>query len=137
MNKPMLVIVGLLVILGIGIALSSGSGRVNPSDCVAVSRSTLDAIEEGLIHEGSALGYGFAMQAGDWWYVVSRISGPGEGNVGAWAVPDPANPGPIYAVDGFARNFSQWGTAGDIETMEQTLRLSRSDALRARECIEA
>ncbi len=117
------ILVGALVIAGIVVAISNGV-RDTPNDgssrrdtCVAVPRSTVKAIEEGLTVRG-ALVIARAAKAGEWWYVAAEIDGPGlkgSGDVGVWAMPDYLEPGPIIMAEGFAREFTQWGTQAGAE----------------------
>ena len=117
-------LVTVLVLAGLYIATTnneSDGGSAAESGCVSVLRSTLDAIEEGLIVQGGgSLSNGRAKQGGDWWYVAAEINGPGLeklGDVGVWAMPDPNDPGPIIMAEGFAREFSQWGTQTGAENL--------------------
>lgn len=70
------------------------------------------------------------------WYVAADIQGPGlEGgnDIGTWVVGglDPATAGPIVAIDGMAREFSEWGVATEP-------RWGRNDdgAKAARDCVQ-
>lgn len=134
-----------LIVLGLVIAAFLASQRGGSGDragnadspaCVSVPRTTLDAIEEGLtISGGGSLTRGGALRSGDWWYVAAEIDGgglEGAGDVGVWAMPDYRDPGPIIMADGFAREFSQWGT----QTGAENLGVWMGAALDAQDCVD-
>lgn len=120
-------------------AMLAGCGGSATTDCEPVPRTTLDAIEDGLtVQGGGSLSTGRAKEGTDWWYVAAEIDGPGleeDGDIGVWAMPAPDEPGPIFAAEAFAREFSDWGTAGTAETLEQNLGVSRSEARDAADCL--
>lgn len=56
--------------------------------------------------------------------IAAEIDGPGvegAGEVGVWATNDPRDPVTIYAVDGYAGEFSDWATLPDATASEWTL----------------
>jgi hypothetical protein len=97
----------------------------SPSDmsrCERASDVLLGAIETGLtVTAGGSLRSGFGVRSDDFervWFVAAEIDGPGmedAGDVGVWAtntapdVQNAADIGLIFAVDGFAQEFSDWG----------------------------
>lgn len=118
------VVVTALLVVVAGCDGGDAAARCQPAD-----RSALDAIESGLtVQGGGALPNGEAVESQDTdiWFVGAEIDGPGieeDGDVGVWAVTeDPTQKGSlggIHAVNGLAREFSDWGAAGEpLFTME-------------------
>ena len=84
--------------------------------CVAVSARKLKTIAIGLtVSGGGTLTNGFAVKSNDYeevWFIAALIDGPGmgKGAVGIWASNRlEANDGLIFAIDGFADEFTDWG----------------------------
>ena len=84
--------------------------------CLAVSAKKLKNIAIGLtVSAGGSLTNGFAVKSNDYaevWFIAAVIDGPGMGNgvVGIWASNRlEANDGLIFAIDGFADEFTDWG----------------------------
>lgn len=118
----------LLVAVGL-VSCGGGADEESLARCNPAERSVLNAIESGLtVTRGGTLSAGEAVKSNDKdvWFVGAEIDGPGleeDGDVGVWAVTE--NPseedfaGGIHAVDSTAREFSDWGTAGQpLFTME-------------------
>lgn len=108
--------------------------------CEPVSPTYLAGIEEGLMVTGDgSLRNGQAVRSEDYervWFVAAEIDGSGiEGNdvVGVWATngdPSASEFGLIFAVDAFAREFSDWGTGEDLG-----LSMSDDGASEAEACV--
>lgn len=93
------------------------------SECLPVSESLLAAINQGVlgVDPSNSLTRAYAVVAPERenvWFVAAAIAGPGikEGEaIGVWATnrgADDSSPGVIFSVDGFAKNFSDWGDGG-------------------------
>ena len=90
--------------------------------CLAVSAKKLKNIATGLtIGGGGTLTNGFAVKSNDYeevWFIAALIDGPsmGKGVVGIWASNRlEANDGLIFAIDGFAEEFSDWGVGSTTD----------------------
>ena len=90
--------------------------------CLAVSAKKLKNIATGLtIGGGGTLTNGFAVKSNDYeevWFIAALIDGPsmGKGVVGIWASNRlEANDGFIFAIDGFAEEFSDWGVGSTTD----------------------
>lgn len=116
---------GLLMAMLMGLAACAAPSNEpeasRASDCQPVSRTTLDAIEQGLtVSGGGTLRNGWTVQRGDWWYIAAEIDGAGmedEGQVGIWATDDPETAGTLIMADAIAREFSDWGTQTGAENL--------------------
>jgi hypothetical protein len=108
------------------------------SRCEKVSSALLNAIAEGLTVSGSGtLRSGYAVKSKDFskvYMVAADIQGVGmEGTdeVGVWATNSLDGSGSIFAVDGFAQEFSDWG---DGDTTDANITQSSDGVSEAREC---
>ena len=84
--------------------------------CEKVSSAVLNAIAEGLtVTGGGTLRHGYAVKSDDFskvYMVAADIQGAGmEGDdeIGVWATNSLDGAGLIFAVDGVAKEFSDWG----------------------------
>ena len=109
-----------------------------PSRCEKVSSALLNAIAEGLtVSGGGRLRNGYAVKSKDFskvYMVAADIQGAGmEGNseVGVWATNSLDIGGLIFAVDGFAQEFSDWG---DGDTTDANITQSSDGVSEAKEC---
>lgn len=108
---------------------SPGAG----SRCAAASPGLVSAIETGLtVTGGGSLSHAFLVRSGDFskvYFVAARIEGPGmdAGSVGVWATNSTDGNGSVFAVDGFAREFSDWGAGPSMS-------LGDDGAQEARDC---
>lgn len=72
--------------------------------------------------------------------VAAQITGAGlDGAVGAWATAETETDGPIFAVDGIAKEFSDWGSAAQpgsqmAEVRDTIANYPEVDA--AKDCVE-
>lgn len=83
------------------------------SRCVAVSQAAMDEIASGL-NAPVTLGPGQAVRSKDFakvWMVSADLRGESmEGRqIATWALNDLTGNASIFSVDGFAKNFSDWG----------------------------
>ena len=90
------------------------------SRCQPAPAILLDSIAEGLtVDGGGGLRNGWTVRSNDYqqaYFVAAEITGPGmDGTVGIWVTTDPSNPGLIFAVDTFAKEFSDWGDGGSTD----------------------
>lgn len=106
--------------------------------CVAVSTKKLKNIATGLtVGGGGTLTNGFAVKSNDYeevWFIAAVIDGPGMGKgvVGIWASNRlEANDGLIFAIDGFAEEFSDWGVGS---TTDANIAQSDDGAQEAAQC---
>lgn len=93
---------------------------VNAERCETPPESLVSLIASDLsVSGGGSLRAAQAVRSGDHnrlWFIAADIQGPGmegKGEIGVWATNDLNGPGLIFAVDGLAREFTTWGTAGD------------------------
>jgi hypothetical protein len=112
--------------------------QTEPSRCEKVSSVVLNAIAEGLTVSGSGtLRGGYAVKSNDFskvYMVAADIQGTGmEGNgeVGVWATNSLDGNGSIFAVDGLAKEFSDWGHG---DTTDANITLSSDGVSEAKEC---
>jgi hypothetical protein len=84
--------------------------------CEKISSAVLSAIAEGLTVSGSGtLRNGYAVKSKDFskvYMVAADIQGigmEGEGEVGVWATNSLDGTGLVFAVDGLAKEFTDWG----------------------------
>jgi hypothetical protein len=111
-----------LILLGALAACSStpGGQLAAPSRCEPVPAALVSAISSGLtVNGGGSLSNAQAVRSTSFskvWFVAARINGSGMGadSVGVWATNDLAGAGMVYAIDGLAHEFSDWGVAKDI-----------------------
>jgi hypothetical protein len=108
------------------------------SRCERVSSAMLNAIAEGLtVTGGGTLRGGYAVKSTDFskvYMVAADIQGTGmEGNgeVGVWATNSLDGAGLIFAVDGLAKEFSDWGHG---DTTDANITLSSDGVSEAKEC---
>jgi hypothetical protein len=106
--------------------------------CEKVSSALLNAIAEGLTVTGSGtLRNGYAVKSKDFskvYMVAADIQGAGmEGNgeVGVWATNSLDATGLIFAVNGLAKEFSDWGHG---DTTDANITLSSDGVAEAKEC---
>jgi hypothetical protein len=99
----------------------SSQSQQAKTKCQRASRRLLDAIETGLtVTRGGNLRRGYIVQSKDFekvYMVAADIQGSGmqgSDDIGVWATNSPQGEGVIYAVDGFAQEFSDWGDADKI-----------------------
>jgi hypothetical protein len=92
------------------------------SRCEKVSRALLDGIAEGLtVTGGGSLRNGYAVKSNDFskvYMVAADIQGAGmegTGEVGVWATNSLELGGLIFAVDSFAKQFSDWGHGDETD----------------------
>ena len=108
------------------------------SRCVTVAGDLVAGIETGLTVSGGGTlrRPAFAVRSGDFervWFVAAEIDGSGMeggGQVGVWATNrDPAvgasSPGLIFAADGLAREFSDWGEGPGFSITDDGAREAR------------
>jgi hypothetical protein len=114
------------------------TAQTEPSRCEKVSSAVLNAIAEGLTVSGSGtLRNGYAVKSKDFskvYMVAADIQGTGmEGNseIGVWATNSLDGTGLIFAVDGFAKEFSDWGHG---DTTDANIRPSSDGISEAKEC---
>jgi len=131
------------LVLGLAIwgSISSGPSTAG-GNCESVSADFLDGIETGLtVQGGGSLGAASAVKSGDFesvWFVAAEINGSGmegSGEVGVWATnSDPSGPvsGTIYAVNGFATEFSDWGEGA---TTDAGITMADDGAQEAESCV--
>jgi hypothetical protein len=106
--------------------------------CEKVSSAMLNAIAAGLTVDGSGtLCNGYAVKSDDFskvYMVAADIQGVGmEGTdeVGVWATNSLDGSGLIFAVDGLAQEFSDWG---DGDTTDANITQSSDGVSEAKEC---
>ena len=106
--------------------------------CEKVSSALLNAIAEGLIVSGGGtLREGYAVKSKDFnqvYMVAADIQGTGmEGNseIGVWATNSLDGSGLILAVDGLAKEFSDWGHG---DTTDAHITQSSDGVSEAKEC---
>jgi hypothetical protein len=106
--------------------------------CEKVSSAVLNAIAEGLtVTGGGTLRGGYAVKSKDFskvYMVAADIQGTGmEGNseVGVWATNSLDGTSLIFAVDGLAKEFSDWGHG---DTTDANITLSSDGVSEAKEC---
>ncbi len=116
-----LAVLGCMAIAAVVVFLNFGDDDSSAaSACRAVSAGKLDAIAAGL-EPGLSLRNGQAVRSDDYedvWMIAADLQGPGlDGGheVAVWASSNLSpNSGPIFAVDGLAREFSDWGHFGGV-----------------------
>lgn len=118
------------------------------AECLDVPADLLAGIGEGLtVQGGGSLRNGKAVQSADpeGFLIAADIQGPGlEGpnDIGVWAVNgqlSAAESGLVFAVDGIAREFSEWGAAAAEGSPAANLRDAFRDSPaheQARDCAE-
>ena len=106
--------------------------------CEKVSNALLNAIAEGLtVSGGGTLREGYAVKSNDFakvYMVAADIQGTGmEGDteIGVWATNSLDGGGPIFAVDGLAKEFSEWG---DGDTTDANITQSSDGVAEAKKC---
>lgn len=106
--------------------------------CERVSSAVLNAIAEGLTVEGGGtLRNGYAVKSDDFskvYMVAADIQGAGmegDGEVGVWATNSLDGAGLIFAVDGLAKEFSDWGHG---DTTDAHITQSSDGVAEAKEC---
>ena len=106
--------------------------------CEKVSNALLNAIAQGLtVTGGGTLRNGYAVKSDDFskvYMVAADIQGvgmEGDGEVGVWATNSLDGSGLILAVDGLAKEFSDWGHG---DTTDANITLSSDGVSEAQEC---
>jgi hypothetical protein len=106
--------------------------------CEKVSSAVLNAIAEGLtVTGGGTLRGGYAVKSKDFskvYMVAADIQGTGmesTGEIGVWATNSLDGTGLIFAVDGLAKEFSDWGHG---DTTDANITLSSDGVAEAKEC---
>ena len=99
-------------------ASGSASGAAGPEGCVPASVALVEAVEQGLVAEGAALGRAHVVPASgvEATYVaaeVMRADVPGEAGIAVWVTNHAGGRGSIFAVDGLANASSTWTPAGE------------------------
>jgi hypothetical protein len=109
-----------VAIIALLAASAVGCSSPDTSRCVPARTTLLDAIATGLTVSGGSLTGGQAVRSTDFsrvWFVAAKIHATGVDDVGVWATnTDPSvssegEVGSIFAVDGFAKEFTDWGPA--------------------------
>ena len=98
----------------------------------------LNAIAEGLtVTGGGTLRNGYAVKSDDFakvYMVAADIQGTGmegDNEIGVWATNSLDGAGLIFAVDGLAKEFSDWGRG---DTSDAHITLSSDGVSEAKEC---
>ena len=106
--------------------------------CEKVSSAVLNAIAEGLtVTGGGTLREGYAVKSNDFakvYMVAADIQGTGmegDNEIGVWATNSLDGAGLIFAVDGVAKEFSDWGHG---DTTDANITLSSDGVDEAKEC---
>jgi hypothetical protein len=117
---------------------ATGAPTTVTGRCEKVSSAVLNAIAEGLtVTGGGTLRGGYAVKSDDFskvYMVAADIQGSGmEGNreVGVWATNSLDGTGLIFAVDGYAKEFSDWGHG---DTTDVKITASSDGVSEAKEC---
>jgi hypothetical protein len=117
---------------------ATGSPTTVVGRCERVSSAVLNAIAEGLTVSGSGtLRNGYAVKSKDFskvYMVAADIQGvgmEGDGEIGVWATNSLDGTGLILAVDGLAKEFSDWG---DGDTTNANITQSSDGVAEAKEC---
>lgn len=88
------------------------------SRCVPASQAQIDRVRVGVkgVQESNDITSVYAVRSNDYervWFVAAEITGPGiqpKDAVGLWAISGELDePGLTLSVDGFAKEFSDWG----------------------------
>jgi hypothetical protein len=136
MGRRLSPLVVLLVLAGCG-----GGGGEASARCVDVSQARVAQIEEGLtVTGGGTLEGAKAVKSDDFskvYFISAEIQGSGmegQGEVGTWASNsiDANDPGTTYAVDGLAKEFSDWGDGGKTDA---DLDMSDDGAEESKDCV--
>ena len=108
--------------------------------CERASRRLLQAIATGLeVNGGGKLSRGYVVRSKDFskvFMVAAEIDGPGmegRGEVGVWATNSKRAEGLIMAVDGLAKEFSDWG---DADETDAAIDQSAHGVQEAKDCAE-
>ena len=106
--------------------------------CELVSSAVLNAIAEGLtVTGGGTLRNGYAVKSDDFskvYMVAADIQSTGmegDGEIGVWATNSLDGTGLIFAVDSFAKEFSDWGHG---DTTDANITASSDGVAEAKEC---
>jgi hypothetical protein len=106
--------------------------------CEKVSSALLNAIAEGLtVTGGGTLRNGYAVKSKDFakvYMVAADIQGvgmEGDSDIGVWATNSLDGAGLIFAVDGRAKEFSDWGHG---DTTDANITQSSDGVSEAKEC---
>jgi hypothetical protein len=93
-----------------------GGGQEQDQACQPASKALVAAIEEGLtVTGGGSLRRAHIARSDDFekvYMVAADVQGDGlegGGDIGVWATNSPKGEGLIYAIDGVAQEFSDWG----------------------------
>jgi hypothetical protein len=151
---------GRLLALGVALAVA-GCGSDSATDTAAEpiensaakcvpAPGTVATIEDGFNISGASLVDPYAVELpeendlGVTYLVAAEIDDSdalsGEGDIGTWGVGDLEGGGPIVAIDGFAQEFTDWGSAAQegspADVARDALQVS-DEASAARRCVEA
>jgi hypothetical protein len=116
----------LSLVLSFVLLAACGSSRAGGQavSCQPAGAAIVTAISTGLVG-GTHLSNAKATrdpERQNVWLVAARIEGPSmSGQVGVWATNDLSASGLIYAVDGFADQFSDWGPLPDRSATESEI----------------
>ena len=107
--------------------------------CEKVSNAVLNAIAKGLtVTGGGTLRNGYAVKSDDFskvYMVAADIQGvgmEGDNEIGVWATNSLDGTGLIFAVDGVAKEFSDWGHG---DTTDANITQSSDGVSEAEECV--
>lgn len=125
-----------VVVLAVSVAAcgNGDNGAAGSSRCEPVSAAMVDAIATGLtVNGGGSLRAATAVKSNDHvnaYFIAADIQGPGmmgTKEVGVWTSNslEPGR-GSIAAVDGHAKEFSDWGTIRDVSQSDDGVSEARS-----------
>jgi hypothetical protein len=142
------VLIGLVLLVS-GCVVSGGGEEGSASECISPLPQTEALIEDGLTVAGGSLVDAFAVEVsepnalGVAYLVAAEIDDTDQlanrGDIGVWGV-GKLDAGPVFAIDGFAREFTDWGAAVEEGSAADEARsaLEVSDeANAARECVSS
>jgi hypothetical protein len=107
--------------------------------CEAVSGVLVAAIKAGLTVTGGTLRNAKAVRSKDFekvWMVAADIQGSGmEGSedIGVWATNSLQGDGLVFAIDGFAQEFSDWGHG---DTTDANITQAADGVQEAKDCVQ-
>lgn len=113
----------------------SDTGDQEAAGCDRAPAALLSAIETGLtVTGGGSLSNGYIVRSSDYeqvYFVAAQIEGEGmDDSVGVWATNDPDGGGLIFAAEGLAREFSDWGDGPGFSSSDDGLSEARDCAER-------
>lgn len=103
---------------------SGGETATQQADrCRDVPQARIDAIASGLDKSaGVSAGNAAAVRSRDYekmWMVAIELNGPGlDGEKGVWTTNRLEEQGLVFAVDGIAKEFSDWGDGGPFSVVD-------------------